>query len=148
MRQQQSLGQSISCSGVGLHTGLPVTLTLRPAPPDTRIVFVRHGAGERVSLGALVQNLVPTELCTAISLNGTSVKTIEHVLAALVGLEVDNVFVELDAEIQAHAAQDVANLAQRFLPKVLGRQHLAFRTLHQIANRLDAGVLQTVIRTH
>jgi len=98
VRQQQSLGQSISCSGVGLHTGLPVTLTLRPAPPDTGIVFVRHGAGKRVSLGALVQNLVPTELCTAISLNGTSVKTIEHVLAALVGLEVDNVFVELDAE--------------------------------------------------
>lgn len=98
MRQQQSLGQSISCTGIGLHTGLPVTLTLRPAPPDTGIVFVRHGVGERVSLRALVQNLVPTELCTAISLDGTSIKTIEHVLAALSGLEVDNVFVELDAE--------------------------------------------------
>src|SRR5437016_5789196 len=98
VRQQQSLGQSISCSGVGLHTGLPVTLTLRPAPPDTGIVFVRHGAGKRVSLGALVQNLVPTELCTAISLNGTSVKTIEHVLAALVALEDATVFVEPDSE--------------------------------------------------
>lgn len=98
MRQQQSLGQSISCTGIGLHTGLPVTLTLRPAPPDTGIMFVRHGAGKRVSLGALVQNLVQTELCTAIRVNGTSVKTIEHLLAALVGLEVDNAFVELDAE--------------------------------------------------
>lgn len=98
MRQQQSLGQSISCTGIGLHTGLPVTLTLRPAPPDTGIMFVRHGAGELVSLGALIQNLVPTELCTAISVNGTSIKTIEHVLAALAGLEIDNVFVELDAE--------------------------------------------------
>lgn len=97
MRQQHTIGQSITCSGVGLHTGHPVTLTLRPAPPDTGIMFVRHEVDGPVSLGASISNLVPTELCTAISANGTYVKTVEHVLSALVGLEVDNVYVELDA---------------------------------------------------
>jgi UDP-3-O-[3-hydroxymyristoyl] N-acetylglucosamine deacetylase len=97
MRPQHTLAQTISCKGVGLHTGHPVTLMLRPAAPDTGLVFVRHGAGKSVSVKASVCNLIPTELCTAISVNGTSIKTIEHVLSALVGLEVDNAYVEVDA---------------------------------------------------
>lgn len=98
MRHQQTVGRSVSCSGVGLHTGLPVTLTLHPAPPDTGVVFVvRQAAGGVVALGASIDHLVPTELCTAISANGTHIKTVEHVLSALAGLEVDNVYVELDA---------------------------------------------------
>ncbi len=97
MRYQQSIAQTITCSGVGLHTGNPVTLTLRPAPPNTGIVFVRTEDGGPVALSASVRNLVPAELCTTISTNGLVVKTVEHVLAALVGLSIDNVFVELDA---------------------------------------------------
>ena len=97
MRSQHTLAQTISCKGVGLHTGHPVTLTLRPAAPDTGLIFVRHGVGKSVSVKASVCNLIPTELCTAISVNGTSIKTIEHVLSALVGLEVDNAYVEVDA---------------------------------------------------
>ncbi len=72
-------------------------MTLRPAPPDTGVVFVVKGEKTEEAVQATVQNLVPTELCTAIHINGTQIKTIEHVLSALVGLEVDNVFVELDA---------------------------------------------------
>ena len=97
MRPQHTLSRTISCKGIGLHTGHPVTLTLRPAAPDTGLVFVRHGAGKSVSVKASVCNLIPTELCTAISVNGTSIKTIEHILSALVGLEVDNAYVEVDA---------------------------------------------------
>lgn len=96
MRQQQSIGRSVTCSGVGLHTGQPVTLTLRPAPPGTGIVFVQHDGHGSVSLSASIQNLVSTELCTALSVGGRCVKTVEHVLAALVGLEIDNVYVDLD----------------------------------------------------
>ncbi|TAJ22696.1 MAG: UDP-3-O-acyl-N-acetylglucosamine deacetylase [Nitrospirae bacterium] len=96
MRYQQTISRSITCSGIGLHTGQPVTLTLNPAPPDTGVVFVRHHAEGAVSLGASIRNMVPTELCTALSINGTQVKTVEHVLAALAGLEVDNVYAELD----------------------------------------------------
>ena len=97
MRFQQTIGSPVSCSGVGLHSGQPVTLTLRPAPPNTGIVFIyRHGSEETL-IPASISNKVPTELCTAISVNGHQVKTIEHLLAALVGMEVDNVYAEVNA---------------------------------------------------
>jgi UDP-3-O-[3-hydroxymyristoyl] N-acetylglucosamine deacetylase len=97
VRQQQTLLNPISCTGVGLHTGKPVTLTLRPAPADTGVVFVNRNGHAGATLPASVDHLVATELCTAISGNGFQVKTIEHVLAALAGLNVDNVFVDIDA---------------------------------------------------
>jgi len=97
VRQQQTLSNPISCTGVGLHTGKPVTITLRPAPTDTGVVFVNRNGHAGATLAASVDHLVPTELCTAISGNGFQVKTIEHVLAALAGLSVDNVFVDIDA---------------------------------------------------
>jgi UDP-3-O-[3-hydroxymyristoyl] N-acetylglucosamine deacetylase len=72
-------------------------MTLNPAPPDTGLVFIHNKQeGRAVSLQASVRNLVPTELCTALHVNGTVIKTVEHVLAALAGLEVDNVSVEVD----------------------------------------------------
>jgi UDP-3-O-[3-hydroxymyristoyl] N-acetylglucosamine deacetylase len=73
-----------------------VTLTLRPAPPDTGLVFIRQNGSGPVAFRPSVRNLVATELCTEISAKGMYVKTIEHVLSALVGLAVDNVFIELD----------------------------------------------------
>lgn len=97
MRLQQTLASPIGCVGVGLHSGQPVTLTLRPAPPDTGIVFVNRNGTAGASMAASVEHLVPTELCTAISGNGFQVKTIEHILAALTGLNIDNVYVEVDA---------------------------------------------------
>lgn len=97
MRVQQTLANAVSCAGVGLHSGQPVTLTLRPAPPNTGVVFVNRNDKNGASLSASIEHLVPTELCTAISGNGFQVKTIEHVLAALAGLDIDNVYVEVDA---------------------------------------------------
>lgn len=97
MRRQQTIARSITCSGVGLHTGQEVTLTLWPAAPDTGIIFIYRTASGPIYLPASVRNLVPTELCTSISAKGMLVKTVEHLLSALVGLGVDNVFVELDA---------------------------------------------------
>lgn len=97
MRSQHTIAETISCSGVGLHTGQRVTLTLRPAPPDTGTVFLVRNGSSHTALDASVENLASTELCTAISGQGSQVKTIEHILAALAGLEVDNVYIELDA---------------------------------------------------
>lgn len=97
MRLQQTLAKPVSCTGVGLHSGKPVTLTLRPAPVDTGVVFVNRNGHAGASLAASVAHLVPTELCTAISGNGFQVKTIEHVLAALAGLNIDNVYADIDA---------------------------------------------------
>ncbi|HET7439621.1 MAG TPA: UDP-3-O-acyl-N-acetylglucosamine deacetylase, partial [Nitrospira sp.] len=97
MRLQQTLANAVSCTGVGLHSGKPVALALRPAPTDTGVVFVNRNGHAGASLVASVEHLVPTELCTAISGNGFQVKTIEHVLAALAGLNIDNVYVDVDA---------------------------------------------------
>lgn len=71
-------------------------MTIRPAAPNTGIVFVNRNAGG-AWLAASVEHLVATELCTAIHGNGFQVKTIEHILAALSGLEVDNAVIEVDA---------------------------------------------------
>ncbi len=97
MRVQQTLANAVSCSGVGLHSGQPVTLTLRPAPADTGVVFVNRSGKGGDSLAASVEHLVATELCTALSGNGFQVRTIEHILAALTGLDIDNVYVDVDA---------------------------------------------------
>ena len=92
MRNQQTLASAVTCSGVGLHSGQPANITLRPAPPNTGVVFINQAGAP---LPASVQHRVPTELCTAISGNGFQVQTIEHLLAALAGLQIDNVFVDI-----------------------------------------------------
>ena len=97
MRNQRTLAAQVMCSGIGLHSGQPVTITLRPAPPDTGVVFVNRNGNAGASLSASIEHRVPTELCTAISGNGFQVRTIEHVLAALAGLEVDNVYIDVTA---------------------------------------------------
>lgn len=97
MRAQQTLANPVSCAGVGLHSGQPVTLTLRPAATNTGVVFINRNGKDGASLAASIKHVVPTELCTAISGNGFQVKTIEHILAALAGLNIDNAYVELDA---------------------------------------------------
>lgn len=95
MRNQQTLAAAVTCSGVGLHSGQPVAMTLRPAPPDTGVVFVNIKGDATASLLASIEHCVPTELCTAINGNGFQVKTIEHVLSALAGLEIDNVYIDV-----------------------------------------------------
>ncbi|MCX5722624.1 MAG: UDP-3-O-acyl-N-acetylglucosamine deacetylase [Nitrospirae bacterium] len=97
MRLQQTLANPVSCTGTGLHSGEPVTLTLRPAPVNTGVVFVNRKSANGASLAASIEHLVATELCTAISGNGFQVKTIEHILAALAGLGIDNVYVDVNA---------------------------------------------------
>ncbi|NWF74201.1 MAG: UDP-3-O-acyl-N-acetylglucosamine deacetylase [Nitrospirae bacterium] len=97
MRAQQTLANAVSCVGAGLHSGQSVTLTLRPAAPNTGVVFVNRNGKDGAFLAASIEHVVPMELCTAISGNGFQVQTIEHVLAALAGLDIDNVYVELTA---------------------------------------------------
>lgn len=94
---QQTLESSASCTGIGLHTGKRVTLTLRPAKPDTGIVFVRTDLGG-VRVRASASNVVDTLLATTLGHRGVRVATVEHVLAALRGLGVDNAAIELDGE--------------------------------------------------
>ena len=102
MLRQRTLKNVIRATGVGLHTGKEVHLTLRPAPADSGIVFSRVDLPASPPIPALVENVVDTRLATTIAAGGDTrsdvrVSTVEHLLAALSGLGVDNALVELDA---------------------------------------------------
>jgi UDP-3-O-[3-hydroxymyristoyl] N-acetylglucosamine deacetylase len=95
---QHTLAVSVSCVGLGLHSGAHVRLTLKPAGIDHGIVFVRSDVPEFARrVPALVSKVTTTQLGTTIANSaGTSIATIEHVMAALLGMGIDNAVVELD----------------------------------------------------
>jgi UDP-3-O-[3-hydroxymyristoyl] N-acetylglucosamine deacetylase len=92
---QRTLKTVIGCRGIGLHSGQKVAMTLRPAPPGTGILFCRTDA--EAEIPAHWANAIDSPLCTVLSNGeGTTVGTVEHLMAALAGAEIDNVIVELD----------------------------------------------------
>jgi len=96
---QKTLKRAIHCKGIGLHSGEPVTMRLLPAPADHGIQFIRTDLkGEhRAPILARWDRVVDTKLCTVVANEaGASVGTIEHLMAALRGCDVDNVLVEID----------------------------------------------------
>lgn len=95
--KQRTIKSEVSVSGVGLHTGQAVTLTFKPAPIDHGYKFKRIDLPGSPIIDADVDNVTDTSRGTTLTQNGGSVSTIEHVLAALVGIEIDNVLIELDA---------------------------------------------------
>lgn len=97
MLKQRTLKQAISATGVGLHNGEKVTLTLRPAAPDTGIIFKRVDLPQPNEIMATPGAVHDTKLCSALEANGARVATVEHIMSALAGLGVDNVYVDVDA---------------------------------------------------
>ena len=91
---QRTVGKRVSLTGVGLHSGKPASLTLAPAAPDSGITFVRMDLG--VEVPARADLVVDTLLSTSLGVGAARVATVEHVLAALTGLGVDNCRVEVD----------------------------------------------------
>jgi UDP-3-O-[3-hydroxymyristoyl] N-acetylglucosamine deacetylase len=96
MDAQRTLRRQISCVGIGLHSGNKVNLTLKPAPSDYGIRFRRTDLGDH-EVPATVHNLAGIQLATGLARNEVSVETVEHLLAALVSMGVDNVIVELNS---------------------------------------------------
>ena len=95
MTSQRTLRRSITCAGIGLHSGHRVTLTLRPAPADYGIRFRRADLGG-LEIPARVEHVASLNYATGLSFAGASVETVEHLLAALVSQGVDNVAIELN----------------------------------------------------
>jgi UDP-3-O-[3-hydroxymyristoyl] N-acetylglucosamine deacetylase len=96
MEAQRTLRRSVSCVGIGLHSGCKVTLSLKPAPTDHGIRFRRTDMGD-FELPATVRHLTGLQLATGLARDQVSVETVEHLLAALVSMGVDNVVVELNS---------------------------------------------------
>lgn len=97
MIKQRTLKNIIRATGVGLHTGEKVYLTLNPAPINTGIVFRRVDLPEVVEIKATPDNVGSTNLSTTLSKEGVQVSTIEHLMAAFAGLGIDNAYVDLSA---------------------------------------------------
>jgi UDP-3-O-[3-hydroxymyristoyl] N-acetylglucosamine deacetylase len=96
MDAQRTLRRQISCVGIGLHSGNKVTLSLKPAPADFGIRFCRTDLGDR-EVPATVHHLAGIQLATGLARNEVSVETVEHLLAALVSTNIDNVLIELNS---------------------------------------------------
>jgi len=135
--QQRTIKNPINCRGIGLHSGVKTSLTLHPAAPNSGIVFRRTDAGGAgAEIVAHWRNVVESSLCTTLSNGeGITIGTVEHLMAALAGAEIDNVLVELDGpevpimdgsaapfifliECAGVVEQDAARRAIRILKKV------------------------------
>jgi UDP-3-O-[3-hydroxymyristoyl] N-acetylglucosamine deacetylase len=93
--KQRTLKNVIRATGIGLHSGDKVFLTLRPAPVDTGIVFCRVDLDPVVEIPAAAGNVTSTTLSTTMSCNGASVSTVEHLMSAMAGMGIDNAYVDL-----------------------------------------------------
>jgi UDP-3-O-[3-hydroxymyristoyl] N-acetylglucosamine deacetylase len=96
MLRQRTIKTVIRATGLGLHTGAKVTLHLRPAAPDTGIVFRRLDLPEPIDIRADALAVTDTRLCSALAAGGAKVATVEHLMSALAGLGVDNLHVDVD----------------------------------------------------
>jgi len=95
MLAQRTLKKPTKTTGVGLHTGARVEMTLRPAPIDTGIVFQRTDLARSPAIPALAANVGDTRLSSTLKIDGASVSTVEHLMSALAGLGIDNLFVDI-----------------------------------------------------
>lgn len=94
--KQRTIKSDLHISGVGLHTGHPVNITIKPAPENHWYKFQRTDLAGQPVVNVDADNVTDTSRGTTISQNGASVSTIEHLMAALVGLQIDNVLIEID----------------------------------------------------
>ena len=94
---QHTIRQEVRFSGIGLHTGNQVNLTMKPAPVNSGVLFKRVDLEDQATLEARIENVVETMRGTTLGKGNTKVHTVEHILAAAAGLGVDNLLCELDA---------------------------------------------------
>lgn len=97
MLKQRSLKSTIRATGVGLHSGVKVTLVLRPAVPDTGIVFRRVDLDPVVEMKADPYGVGDTRMASCLEKDGAKIGTVEHLMSALAGLGIDNIYVDVDA---------------------------------------------------
>ena len=96
LEKQRTISNPASLSGIGLHTGNRSTMTFKPAPENYGIKFVRVDLENSPEIPADIDHVVDISRGTTLGLQGVEVRTVEHVLAAIAGLEIDNIIVELD----------------------------------------------------
>ena len=97
MALQLTIQKSVAVEGIGLHTGQPAKITLSPAPSDTGIMF-RANDAHRTLIPASPEHVVDAHFATTLGVNGTRIRSVEHLLAAAAALGVDNLFVDVEGD--------------------------------------------------
>jgi UDP-3-O-[3-hydroxymyristoyl] N-acetylglucosamine deacetylase len=95
--RQRTLKNSIRATGVGLHTGKKIFLTLRPAAPNTGVIFRRVDLDDPVEIKATPENVGDTSLSSTLVQGDVRISTVEHLMSAIAGLGIDNVYVDISA---------------------------------------------------
>ncbi len=96
-KTEKTISKAIKFSGIGLHSGKKVTMKLSPAPINTGYIFRIKKKNKVFNINASFENVKTTQLCTTLGdMHGNTISTVEHILSALYGLDIDNVFIDLD----------------------------------------------------
>jgi len=149
MIRQRTLKSVIQATGVGVHTGRKVTLVLRPAPPDTGIVFTRSDLPGQPEVPARAHHVVDTRMATVLERGAARVSTIEHLMSAFFGLGIDNAYVDVSAEevpiMDGSAATFVFLLQQAGAYNQTQKTDEAIATLRLYIKRFpDSGQLDSI----
>jgi len=94
--KQRTIAEKISCMGIGLHSGAPVQMTLHPARANSGITFIRCDRPHPVEIPTCVGSVVSTQYATSVGRGDVTVSTVEHILAAVYGMGIDNLRIEID----------------------------------------------------
>lgn len=139
--KQRSIKKSVSASGIGLHSGKKVSVTFRPAPANTGIVYFRTDLPGGVRFDASAEMVRDTELCTAlVNERGERISTIEHLSAALSALGIDNIYIDVDAPelpVMDGSAQPFMYLLESAGIEVLDAPKLFMLIKHEVRAELD-----------
>ena len=96
IEQQRTIAKEVTISGIGLHTGTECKMTFKPAPENYGIRFIRADLGGKPEIPAIADNVIDVSRGTTIGIGEAKVHTVEHVLAAVSGLQIDNIIIEID----------------------------------------------------
>jgi len=135
MSHQHTISREVSCQGIGLHSGLNVSLSLKPAPIDHGIVFRRTDRNPRALVEAIPENVQDTRHATTIGKGGVQVGTIEHLMAALAGMGIDNCLIDLEGP-EVPAMDGSARPWVELLQKAQRRRQFAAKTFLKVKERI------------
>ncbi len=133
---QHTIKEEITISGAGIHTGASVTIRIKPSDPHTGIVFQRVDLPGKPTVKADVDNVIETNRSTTLQANGARVSTIEHLMASLVGMEIDNVLIEIDGE-EVPILDGSAEPFVEVLEKIGTRQQEATKVYYTIEHNIS-----------
>jgi UDP-3-O-[3-hydroxymyristoyl] N-acetylglucosamine deacetylase/3-hydroxyacyl-[acyl-carrier-protein] dehydratase len=142
--QQQTLRRSITYSGIGLHSGNRVTMTLLPAAPNSGIRFRRVDLEGKPEVEASVNNVTQTNRSTTLAKGQVKIQTVEHVLATLAGFEVDNAIIEVDAN-ETPIADGSAREYTRMVEEVGVEPQAEPRETYKVTEPLEVELGETLL---